>query len=268
MTATGERVPAENKAAYGLLYEIEVVLRELLIEVLADVCGPLWWKQRLPSDVLQKFRNGRDYERNTAWIHTVPHHPIYYVDFPDLRKVIERSDNWTDVFKPIFGDAVVLSGTLRELEPIRNKVAHNRKVTIGDVRVVEASCHKISALIGQERFLVLVARCSLAPDILEHLAELREEAQRACEICTCCGQLRELRTWKQVRSSWWFDSDYLGHDVDALGEYFRCLTAYAELPRSRGSGHRIEAWLRANDIEGKYAQATGQLDMLLRDSRR
>ncbi len=47
-----DAVPSENLAIYKLLYNVEVGLRELIIEVLEAKGGARWWKERLPSDVL------------------------------------------------------------------------------------------------------------------------------------------------------------------------------------------------------------------------
>ena len=153
MNSYADVIPEENRAIYALLYSIEVGLREFVIEALEAKCGSQWWKERLPGDVLQSYKDGLIYERSIKWVHLVPHHPLYYIDFPDLKKIVQRADNWRDVFQSVFGREEVLVGTLTELEPIRNKVAHNRKVTEADVQVTQAAYDKIVAGIGRERFL-------------------------------------------------------------------------------------------------------------------
>jgi len=258
-------VPEENLEIYKLLYKIEVGLREFIIELLEAQCGSRWWKQRLPPDVLKVYRKGREYVRNIRWCQLVPHHPIYYIEFPDLKKVIQRSDNWREVFKSVFVREEVLIGTLTELEPIRNKIAHNRKATTADWRIVEGAYHKIAAAIGDERFSELVARCTLAKDLPQRLLQLREEATLACTCCRECRPLGALEAWHGTRESWWFDPEYLGHQLDAINEYFETLDAYRQLPRSRGSGYRIEAWVRSEDVERKGFRATKQLSALLDD---
>ena len=52
--------------------------------------------------------------------------PIEWVDFADYAKIISRRDNWRDTFGGTFHDAEALRTKLRELEPIRNDIAHNR----------------------------------------------------------------------------------------------------------------------------------------------
>ena len=128
-------VPEQNTAIFKYLFAIENGLRELIISSLATAAGPRWYRSRLPGDVLDKYRQGATIERSTSWTQLVPHHPMYYVDFADLRKILERDDNWRDSFEVIFKRRDLLASTLSELEFIRNKIAHNRKATLQDLRI-------------------------------------------------------------------------------------------------------------------------------------
>ena len=83
-------VPKENIEIFCYLYRIETGLREFIIDSLNGLAGQRWYKTRLPSDVLVKYRKSRNSEKNIKWTQLIPHHPIYYLDFPDLRKIIER----------------------------------------------------------------------------------------------------------------------------------------------------------------------------------
>jgi len=256
-------IPKENLDIYILLYNIEVGLRELIIESLTTRCGPYWWKERLPPDVLEEYRKGRDYERNTKWCQLVPHHPIYYINFPHLKKIIERIDNWRDVFQPMFKRKEILTATLSELEPIRNKIAHNRKTTWKDLRIVEGVYHKIVTAIGEERFHELVSKCTLAPDLLEIFLRLRQEAERSFKCCIAYRSLEKLKLWENVKDQWWFDEGYLGCELNGIREFFSLLETYSKFPRSRGSGARIEAWVKSNNLEKKYDKAKELFSKLL-----
>jgi hypothetical protein len=111
------RVPRENLDVYVYLYNIETALRELIIDLLSKVDGQKWYRTRLPKDILEKYRKGLDFEKSMPWYRLLPLHPIYYIDFPDLKKIIERDDNWRDAFKKIFGsrkDVIIVA--LSELE--------------------------------------------------------------------------------------------------------------------------------------------------------
>jgi hypothetical protein len=104
--------PSNSVEAFTLLYCIENALREFIIDSLSNFSGPKWYKTRLPGDVLKKFKEAKIYERSIAWLELVPHHPLYYIDFADLRKIIEQNNNWTEIFKELFLNKNVTSDTL------------------------------------------------------------------------------------------------------------------------------------------------------------
>ncbi len=260
---TSNNVPNENFTIYKLLYNIEVGLREFVIEVLETKIGPPWWKRCLPADVKQTAKSGLQSEKKIKWSKVIPHHPIYYTDFPDLKKIITKGDNWQNVFQPIFGREDLLTGTLSELEPIRNKIAHNRKATIEDLAIVETAYKKITVAVGEEKFHELINRYTLTEDIPAKLSSLSREAEQAFRLCLDCSPMIELENWRQVRTNWWFDVDFLENELDAIKEYFKLLHAYKQLPRSRGYGHRIEAWVNTEDIKQKYMDAIQQLSKIL-----
>ncbi|MFM6137903.1 MAG: Swt1 family HEPN domain-containing protein, partial [Sphaerospermopsis kisseleviana] len=164
-------IPQENKQVYYQLYCIETALRELIIEQLKNLAGYQWYKQRVPSDARQNSQTRLQGEKNQGWSQFIPYHKIYYTDFPDLQKIILQKNNWQDIFQSIFHREEVLKGTLTELEPIRNKIAHNRKLTQNDVDIVQGSYTKICECIGQEKFFNLVSKCTCATDIKSELRE-------------------------------------------------------------------------------------------------
>jgi len=249
-------VPKENIEIYCYLYNIETILRELIIDLLKTVAGPRWYKKRLPGDILEKYRKGIEYEKNIKWTQLVPHHPIYYIDFADLKKIIERGDNWENVFKDIFSPhKQILSSTLFELEFIRNKVAHNRKATHKDVEVVKTAYIKLSEAVGRDYSNRLSARCTCSMDISERLTELQKESERSFCLCKNYKPLEKLEVWKPVCDEWWFDETYLEYKLDGIINYFKTIEEYAALPRTRGSGYKVEAWVKSNDIETKYKNA-------------
>lgn len=256
-------VPETNYEIYDLLYKIEVGLREFMIETLEVEAGSKWWKQRLPSDVKDTSKRGLQSERGAKWSEIVPHHPIYYTDFPDLKKIIIRNDNWRDIFQPIFEREDILAATLSELEPIRNKIAHNRKATKADLAIVRAAYKKIVTPIGEEEFLKFVARCTSARDILGNIARLQVEASEAFTECREYNVLPELRYWERIRRSWWFDSEYLDHEIGDIKVFFKTLFEYGRLPRLRGQGHIIEKWVKSQDLEKKYADAMSEFNEIL-----
>jgi hypothetical protein len=259
-------IPESNIKIFTYLYSIETAIREIILEKLANIYGHSWYKRALPGgEILTKYKNARVYEKLTPWVQYVPHNPIYYLDFPDLTTIIERNDNWNAVFKDIFYRKDFIVTTLRELEPIRNKVAHNRKAATKDLEIVIGAYRKISAAIGEAYMTELIMRCTSAEDLPKNLAELQKEAYSALTACINYRPLTSLNRWKSVSKEWWFNSDYLNNDITPVEVYFGTLERYDALPRPRGSGYQIEHWVKEEAIQAKYANAVGTLETTLKE---
>lgn len=127
----------KREDAYEMLKRLETRLRECMQTSLEKV-SENWWKERIPEDVqdrarLRKERN----EKQWPW-HTEKDLPlIFYVDFADYIKIIMRRDNWEQVFKQIFQEKEIILAKLRELEPIRNAIAHVRELSQTQLQKLE-----------------------------------------------------------------------------------------------------------------------------------
>ena len=119
----------EKKMPYETLQRLENALREFISKELSKIT-PDWWIQRVPPDVREHAEDRKTKSENLwPWHHEKDLPPIYYVDFPDYIRIITRKDNWKDVFDPIFRDKDAVSTRLKELEPIRNDIAHSREIS-------------------------------------------------------------------------------------------------------------------------------------------
>jgi hypothetical protein len=256
-------VPTLNLETYAKLNLIENVLRELLIEELSRIAGPRWYQKRLPSDVLKNYRESMEFVRKVRWTRLIPHHPIYYTDFGDLRKIIERSDNWTEVFSSFFGRKEFLLTFLGELETIRNTTAHNRKNSDLDFQLVSSSLDQLQNVLRPERFEALSKRFTGLASVKEFLSQLQREGARAAEACLQCKLIDALPAWSNAQESWWFDDDYLGSALEPIRQYFGLVREYMSLPRSRGSGHHLEKWIGSSSMKEKFADSDSTLGKLL-----
>ena len=121
-----KRRDAESGEPYTIMKRLETNLRSFITSKLSST-GDSWWTSRIPQDVrehaeLRRSRNDRPY----PWESDEALHPMAFVDFPDYAKIILRRDNWDQAFSSTFGDKAAISTKLRELEPIRNSIAHFR----------------------------------------------------------------------------------------------------------------------------------------------
>lgn len=135
----------EKKMPYETLQRLENFLREFISNELSKITSD-WWIQRVPADVRQhaEERKARD-EKLWPWHHEKNLQLIYYVDFPDYIKIITRKDNWKDVFAPIIRDKDAVSTKLRELEPVRNNIAHSREISVHAREKLEIYAREIIA---------------------------------------------------------------------------------------------------------------------------
>lgn len=107
---------------YGVLYRLEIKLRQLMERELVKV-SQNWWTQRVPPYVRKNAEDRKRRDRRLPYQKTnLP--PIYYISFSDYIEIIARGDNWTQVFEPIFKDKRQFKAKLKELKPIRNYVMH------------------------------------------------------------------------------------------------------------------------------------------------
>jgi hypothetical protein len=133
--------------AYDLLRHLEEALRKF-IETSLSRLSPDWWTTRVPEDVRisaeqRKAKDDRPWTSATG----ANLHPIHYVDFPDYVKIIRRKDNWREVFARVFHDQEIISTKLRELEPVRNALAHSRSLSKNGLNRLRINAKDILALL-------------------------------------------------------------------------------------------------------------------------
>ncbi|MFW9915984.1 MAG: Swt1 family HEPN domain-containing protein [Candidatus Thorarchaeota archaeon] len=119
----------QNQADYSILQDLEQTLRIFIITKLEARYGEKWWQQGIPNDIRQKCQERKEKnEKPYPWSEDKEHRLLDYADFSDYAKIIEKKDNWHEVFKPIIRDKNTFVTKLRELEPIRNDISHSRSL--------------------------------------------------------------------------------------------------------------------------------------------
>jgi len=255
-------IPRANTEGSRYLYCLEVGLREYTIRTLHETVGPLWWKSRLPSDILDKVRDARRSLSGTAWARFAWHHPLHYVDFPDLKKILLRRDNWDQAFSDKFIRKEILEGMLANLEPVRNSIAHNREISAEDVEALRIALQQVSSAIGVALFADLIKACTHIGAMPERLAKLVAEISVYSRLVPSLKEVDEPIIWRNITNEWWFDEDYLNADLDVLHEFFRLVAEYRALPRLRGTGHVIEAWVSSSGFVEHGVKALNEVEAL------
>jgi DNA sulfur modification protein DndB len=118
-----------NEVAKQFAEKIEVGIKQKVFSTLEDKFGASWWKDAIPPDIKKNAYNIKVDENSEE--------PDYeFLHLPDYKKIISK--HWETIFKPIFADPSIKSNKEAQLKwfdsliPLRNKVAHNRKVTQED----------------------------------------------------------------------------------------------------------------------------------------
>jgi hypothetical protein len=134
---------------YTTLAELENGLRQCITTQLSKL-SQSWWKERVPERVRticeERKREG---DLPYPWFSPKEYHPICYADFHDYVTIIKKRDNWEYAFKNVFKDVEMISSKLRELEPLRNKIAHSRDLQTDEIDILDLYTKQIMSAIAK-----------------------------------------------------------------------------------------------------------------------
>lgn len=134
---------------YTILKELEESLREFIVRKLS-MTSENWWKETIPQDIQKNVEERKN--RNAQlwpWTDEAEIEPIHFINFPDYVKIITKRDNWKNIFSKYFVDKKIISSKLRELEPIRNNVAHFRVLRKSQIAKLRLYSEEIEKCVSQ-----------------------------------------------------------------------------------------------------------------------
>lgn len=258
----------QNCTIYNVIFNIEIGLRELIISEMSIIDSNRWYKRRIPGDIYDKCKDKMKLEKNIPWTQYIDHHPIYFTDFSDLEKIISRKDNWLDCFEKIFKNKNIFQSWSRTLEPIRNKIAHNRIASEEDQKIADSIFLQIKTCIGEEKLTTLILNKTIAKSIPRLMEELMDEITFLHKSILSFQAITATECWNTIKDKWWFDVDYLGsNELTTVTDFYGMCNEYVLLPRARGSGHIIESWVSNNYHPDIYKKAIECLVSFLREKK-
>jgi hypothetical protein len=134
-----------NTRAYRVLFVLETRIRAFIDEAMRSAHGDGWIKQRVPGEIHQRWRERQREARDAG----APEQPlIAYADFMDYVQVIERRDNWSDVFEPVFRRKDDVRESFARLSPIRICTMHARPISLDDDLLLRTEVRRILKAIG------------------------------------------------------------------------------------------------------------------------
>lgn len=149
-TSPGEGEPEDDgfelaRQAFNDLQCFEHAIRRFIERVMQAAYGDKWMKQRLPANMLESWIAKRD----TAVKAGEAERPLIdYADFSDYRQIIERADNWREVFKPIFGRPEDIRESFQRLQPVRIATMHARIITADDRLLLIVETKRVLRAVG------------------------------------------------------------------------------------------------------------------------
>ncbi len=112
------------------LFENE--LRIFIGNSMEKVFGKDWWIRQVPTEIQQTCSEKKKADEEKRWENTEKLDLMCYADFSDYATMMEKRDNWRQVFSICFPSKEGIIVKLRELIPIRNDVMHGRKLSAHD----------------------------------------------------------------------------------------------------------------------------------------
>ena len=119
--------------AHSAVVAFERRLRTYIAQKLETIAGPTWFKHRAPGGIHGKAKKTRAAslavgERSTSLID--------YTDFGELKEIVLRNDNWTEVFEGIFINRGWFERDVQTLLALRRPSSHSR--IVDSTQILEA----------------------------------------------------------------------------------------------------------------------------------
>lgn len=203
-----------NLKAYQLIFEIESVLRELLIEHGERSMGPRWHAEVLPSSTRQRLnealREGaarRQKDDGKTWTSRRAFHPVYFIELGDLADTFRMRANKSLDALCVASEREAVSEQLLRLLPIRNAVAHMRLIASSDLLQIQTAHSLLASTVGRDTF------ARLARELPSQRLVTREMAELAGCLSTASQAIEQieavdLAVWRRLQARWWLDDSW------------------------------------------------------------
>ncbi len=132
--------------AYRILFIVENRLRRFIESKLRSKHGPDWWNICVSEKIKKRVDEMKQAELDLGWKISETTSDTEYLLFEHLEKII--TTNWKDIFESVFQDLPKISHRLRELEGIRNSIAHTRILSGDGMDRLEQYSQDLQNMIG------------------------------------------------------------------------------------------------------------------------
>ena len=122
-----------SRQAYKWLFLLEAGIRRLIAHLMEEAFGPKWPRHRLPNGMHEAWMEKQQRSVQAGR----PQCPIIeYADFTDYQKIIERRDNWDQVFSSLWYRKEDVRESLQRIHWVRIETMHARPLLKQDILTV------------------------------------------------------------------------------------------------------------------------------------
>jgi len=126
--------------AFSSLRTFEISVRQFIVERLQAAFGAKWTKRGLPKDVVENC----ELKKARAEAVGADELPLIdYADFSDYIKIIDRADNWRDIFQAVFARKEDVKESFQRLGPVRISTMHSRLVLQEDELLLAVETRRV-----------------------------------------------------------------------------------------------------------------------------
>lgn len=135
-----------NKTAFHRLQQFEMAIRRFIGAAMTAAFGDDWMVRQLPKGMLDSWKQKQQSDVKAG----ADARPLIdYADFTDYLLIIERRDNWSGVFRAIFGRPEDIRESLQRLYPVRLGTMHARVITQDDTLLLMVETKRVVKSFGK-----------------------------------------------------------------------------------------------------------------------
>ena len=230
------------------MFRIENVIRLVINTKCIEAYGKNWVKAKLPKPMRDKITEGIKYGREIIKSDYIIDNPLSYIDFPDLRQILQKGDLWGEVFSKIFSKQDIL-GMLERSEKVRNSIAHNRLINVNDLDFLSVLESEISIELGEKVYTEFFQNSFNLQSPSLRIAELSSFLQTVLDsVEGFYYNLKDYFRAMNIASEWW-TADILGQDcAEKIVKAISIIRLYNKLEKKPRLEHHILEWVNRNNF--------------------
>ncbi|WP_052515650.1 DUF5655 domain-containing protein [Phaeodactylibacter xiamenensis] len=201
-----------SERAYSRIYKVENLLRKLLTKFMFINLGINWTSERMPEEVKESIRSGN---KDPNFLHNVdfiqlsnflfsekyPNHKEFLIkklskadsidelNLEEIKSLLPES-NWSRYFEELVDcEGEFFIKRWERLYKLRNAIAHNRFISIGELEEVEELVEELSLII--EEAIEKLSRVVVPDDELENVVE-NVASERNQQVGNFIASFKEL----------------------------------------------------------------------------